>query len=238
MSLNPFEAATSYSSMLNKIAFATFVVSLGALIFVNTLLGGLPAWAPAILVKTTFKLPEIDVQISLAFGIVAVIFAWLTRHYKLHDLLSDLFGIRERFDIDCILLPMAGASGAALSLEQQRKLREQRHELMRKAFYKYASSSPESPDRIEQHAITMALDQWSSYWILVEAAFVLFGAAVVLAVRHKFGAALVMSTLILAIIWLLQSTRKQCRDYARDEIQQILDKPSRRDAVREVFSAL
>ena len=94
-----------------------------------------------------------------------------------------------------------------------------------------------------QTALNNTLSRWRSIsghpeWILVEAAFVLFGAGVVLAVRHKFGAALVMSTLILAIIWLLQSTRTQCRDYARDEIQQILDKPSRRDAVREVFSAL
>ena len=238
MSFNPFQTVSNYEGMLNKIAVYTFFVSLGAIALINAELGGVPKQVLSELLKTKIKIPGIEIQVALVFAIAAFFVAWFSSTIKLHDRLSDLLGIRERFDLDCILFPVASASGVALSIAQQQTVRDKREELMRKVFYKYASSSPESPDRIEQHAITMALNQWASYWILVEASAVIFATGIALWVLGKCCVALVLWTIILAIIWSLQPIRTYCRGYARDEIQQILEKESRRNAVREVFNAL
>ncbi|MBZ5618797.1 MAG: hypothetical protein LAQ69_08755 [Acidobacteriia bacterium] len=155
--------------MLNKIASVTFFVSIAAL--------GLLSWqAPvlgALLPAWRVKIPQTDAEIPVAVLVGALVVAGVSRLIKLHDRLSDLFGIRRRFDVHCILLPMAAASGAALPLDQQETVRNRRKVLMTKLFYQYASSSPRK-SVIEQHAITMALDQWSWYWILVEASLLLF----------------------------------------------------------------
>ena len=75
---------------------------------------------------------------------------------KLHDRLSDILHIRERFDISHILFPLALASGAACTVEQIWKIKRNRQDLMYKVFYKYASSSP-GKSQIELHYITLAL---------------------------------------------------------------------------------
>ena len=233
MSLNPFATVSDYPSMLNKISTYTFFVAVFALALIYWQVPAFRHWMPAM----QFKIPETDVQAPATVLLVAFLFAFLSRLVKLHDRLSDLFGIRRHFDVESILMPMAVASGATLSLEQQKTLRAKRIALMTNIFYKYASSSP-GKAVIEQHAITMALDQWSWYWICVEAAFVLFVTSVVLAAAGKWSVAFLLVVSVLATIWLLQAIRPLCQRYALDEARQILDDQIRAAAVREQFLAL
>src|SRR5664279_4659483 len=120
MTLSPFSTISSYAAMLNKIATATFsvsVVAFGLLYWqVPAVSGFVPSWP--------VKIPETEVEVPLVVLVGALAFALFSRAIKLHDRLSDLFGIRDRFDVQAILLPMAAASGAALSLGQQVTVRE------------------------------------------------------------------------------------------------------------------
>jgi hypothetical protein len=233
MSLNPFATVSDYPSMLNKVAIFTFFAALIAT--------GIFAWqVPAVkqlLPNMAVKVPETDIQVPLLVLLVALAFALISRMIKLHDRLSDLLGIRKRFDVYAILLPMASASGAALSLDQQGTVMKRRQQLMREVFYKYASSSP-GKAQIEEHAITMALDQWSWYWICVEIMCILFLTSLSLFFSHRYAAASSILGLNFLIIWLLQTIREFCRRYAQEEIREILVDSARKRAVHEVFQAL
>lgn len=169
MSLNPFATVSDYPSMLNKIATYTFFVSLLA---AGIIMWQIPDLGNA-LPNLPVKIPDTGLKIPMTIVLASFAIAFVSRAVKLHDRLSDLFGIRKQFDILYILVPMALVAGTPLSLEQQEKIRERRHVLMNNVFYKYASSSP-GKTQIEQHAVTMALDQWTWYWICVEAMCIFF----------------------------------------------------------------
>lgn len=233
MAVNPFATVSDYPSMLNKIAAFNFFVSL---IAVAVIVWRVPYFG-TIHMGLTVKVPETGVEVPVAILLVALLIALISRMVKLHDRVSDLFGIRKRFDVYDILLPMASASGVVLSLDQQERIRAERHELMKNAFYKYASSSP-GRAQIDQHVITMALDQWSWYWICTETICILAVSGVVLAICRQYAASTLLSVIVLLLIALLQPIREFCRGYARDEIAQILEDPSRLAAVQGVFRAL
>lgn len=156
MSLNPFTTVGNYSAMLNKIAAWTFFVSLGAIWLVRS---RLPC-VNAVLGTMSFQIPVAGVDLPLgtlapAFGI-----ALISRVTKLHDRLSDLLGIRRRFDRQEILLPLASACGTTLSSDQLLRIDEKRSDLMGRVFYAYASTDS-SKSKVDSHYVTMALDQWS-----------------------------------------------------------------------------
>jgi hypothetical protein len=218
MGLNPFDTVSSYSAMLNKIAVFTFFVALGVLaVFVWQV----PA-AASILPGLNFKIPDTEIEVRGSVFIGALIVAFIFRIFKIHDRISDLFGIRQRFDIFSILVPMASASGVSLSLAQQEKLPTKRHQLMRGVFYRYASSS-ESKSVIDPHSVTMALDQWSWYWICVEGICVTALGSVAFAFWSQYKTAFYLLVIDLLVIWLLQGLKELSRRYARDEIRQILE---------------
>jgi hypothetical protein len=132
---------------------------------------------------------------------------------------------------------MATASGATVSPDQIRSLKQNRNSLMYKVFYKYASST-KGKAVIDSHYITMALDQWSWYWIVLELAFLALLVAATLAGTKQYELAMWFLTGILVVIGLLQAIRKLCSDYALQEVEAILDDSTRRLEVAEVFRAL
>ena len=233
MELNPFSAISSYAAMLNKIAIFSFFVLLAALAFV---FWQVPT-TRNVIPQLEAKVPGTDIQVPLSVLIGALILATVFRVIKLHDRISDCLGIRRRFDVLCILLPMASAAGEALSLDQQEKVWQNRHALMRVVFYKYASSS-KGRAQIEEHAITMALDQWSWYWIIVEAIFIITVLGIFMMFVGNPYITVLAFALCLSGIWLLQGVKELCRRYARDEISQIMEEPTRLAAIQAVFHAL
>lgn len=118
MSLNPLATVSDYPSMLNKIAVFTFFVSLLAAGIITWQVPALKNMLPSLAVK----IPETDLEVPVTILLAALVFALISRVVKLHDRLSDLFGIRKRFDVLEILVPMAFAAGTPLSLAQQEKI--------------------------------------------------------------------------------------------------------------------
>lgn len=233
MGLTPFETVSDYPSMLNKIALYTF----GSLLLAVVLLRLQIQPLDALLAPFSFALPIAG--LSLPFGTVVPAFgiALLSRIFKLHDRLSDLFGIRRRFDVIAILFPLCAASGGLTDAGRVRQLKAKREPLMYATFYKYASSSP-GKAVIETHYITLALDQWSWYWILLEACTIATLAAAVLFWAGRYLAAASVLAAVLLAIWLLQVIRGHCEEYALQQVEQILSEPARKREVREQFSAL
>lgn len=233
MSLNPFATVSDYPAMLNKIGLFTFFGWLGGCWFVFV---SVPR-VKEILEGATIKVPGTDITAPLGVLLIACALAILSRVIKLHDRLSDLLGIRKRFDHYSILQPMAAAAGVALTLDQQDRLRERRDQLMVDTFYRYASSSP-GKAAIEQHAITMALDQWCWYWIVLELCLVILITAVVFAAFRQWHWTALGLSICLPTIWFLNKLKEQCERYARDEIRQILQDDNRKNQVELRFRAL
>jgi hypothetical protein len=163
--------------------------------------------------------------------------AFISRLFKLHDRVSDALGIRRRFDRTEILLPMAAASGASLTVDQIEQFGAERGALMGKVFYKYASSD-DKKTQIDVHYVTMALDQWSWYWVILEALLVVGLGGVISILVGRRGLGLIAAGIVLAGIGLLQVVRSTCAKYARDEIREILKVKGAPAAVRNVFNAL
>lgn len=136
MSLNPFATLGDYPAMLNKIATWTFFISLAATAVVRL---RLPA-IDAALGTFGFNVSVAGIELPLGMILPAFGMALVSRVIKLHDRLSDLFGIRRRFDRQEILLPLASASGAALTPTQLDRVDASGSDLMGKVFYAYVSS--------------------------------------------------------------------------------------------------
>jgi len=234
MSFNPFETVGDYPKMLIKIATSTFVAAILALALLRQ------QFAPVDKLLEPLSIPiPVAGGLDLPLGTVlpAFLLAGLSRIFKLHDRISDLFLIRQRFDVSEILFPLAIGSGASLNGDQIRAIRNGRESLMYKVFYKYASSTP-GKAVIDSHYITMALDQWCWYWIVIEVTFLVFvlGATFLLTARYLLAATFFAG--VLGAVGVLQLIRNLCSDYALQEVEAILEKPQRKLEVGEVFRAL
>jgi len=170
MDLDFFKAVGDYPKMLNKIAVSTFT---GTILAIWLLRYEVPA-LDNLLKPLSVPIKVFgDVNLPLGTILPALVVAALSRMFKLHDRISDIFRIRQRFDVGEILFPMAIASGASLSGDQIRAIRKNCKSMMYKVFYKYASSTA-GKAVIDSHYITMALDQWCWYWIVLELTFLAF----------------------------------------------------------------
>ena len=129
------------------------------------------------------KTKVVEVEFGVATVVIAFALAAVAYVAKLHDRVSDLFGIRARFDVNEILKPSALATGTPLSPSQIQKLRAKRLDLMGPVFYKFASSGKPI---IDPHYITMALTQWSWYWVVIELNVVVGLVAIALLFASQF----------------------------------------------------
>jgi hypothetical protein len=234
MGFSPFESVGDYPKMLNRIAVSTFSASILAIIVLRWQVSG---------VDTALQPLSVSIPItsgfSLPFGtfLPAFALALLSRIFKLHDRISDALLIRYRFDVAEILFPLAIGSGAALNCHQIRAIRKERQSLMYKVFYKYASSTP-GKSVIDPHYITMALDQWCWYWIVLESTFIALALALILLTAKRYFAAAILFGGVLVAVGILQVIRSQCSDYALQEVEAILEKTDRKLEVAEAFRAL
>lgn len=233
MSWKPFASVGDYPTMLNKIATFNFGASILAIMLIRSQIQAVEdALAPFNITVPVLGIPLPLGTILPAFGV-----AFLSRALKLHDRLSDLFRIRQRFDVVAILLPLAAATGGIANAGVVRKIKTKREDLMYATFYKYASSTP-GKAVIDSHYITMALDQWTWYWILLEAATLATLCALALFVAGQYWIAALLLMGVLAAAWLLQFIRYYCAEYALQQVEQILSDPARQQAIGAEFSAL
>ncbi len=224
---NIFGPVKDYPSMLTKISFFVFFASIAAIAILES---QIPALA-AILGSFSLAVPISGVPVPMGTIILAFLFTLFSRVIKLHDRLSDLLHIRSRFDVNEVLLPLAEGSGAKSDIET---VRHHRSKLMQSVFYKYMNGD----SAIQRHHVTMAFDQWSWYWILLELNFISVIVAVVLLIGGRLLPTALAIALILLVAYALYGVRASCARYAQREIDQILDDRARKREVAKVFDAL
>ena len=235
---NPIGAINNYQDMLGRISWWTGIVSAFVIAFiqyeipaVNHFVQGLPAqWS------SDTKLEGVTIPlIALVGGAVVGV---ISRATKLHDTLSDWFKIREHYDVQEILVPLALGSGAQIALDRFRDMPSKRRELMKKAFYPYAITKAEG-GFLENHLVAMLFDHFFWYWVLLEICAVAFVAAAVFGFFQVFLWSAALLLFILVAIWVLQNfMRPMCVTASHDEIRVILDDANRRKAIHDVFDAV
>ena len=232
--MNPFAQPKDYDEMLLKIMVFTFGISL---VIVSVVAHNWPTlWNLLHPVWLTFDIEVLGLRnVPTAYVIVAFIISLFARVSRLHDLVSDVFGIRERFDLYEVLIPLAGGAGLAIDPAKEARLRSKRDEIMSDVFYRYASST--NPV-IDQHIIWTALDRWSWFWICIEAIVVfLAGFVTLISISADRAAAWVAVFVIIGILTATQVNRV-CASTARAEIRTILEDPRRIAHIHGVFNAL
>jgi hypothetical protein len=234
----PFLATPkTYSEVLTKLAsfafYETYLITLllRAIPKFNQFLVSIESWGP--LGSLIGSIPRYDV-LNISGIAIAAIVAVLTHTFQLHDRISDLLRIRQRFDCKEILLPLARKVGSTASTK---KIAGKRDELMHSVFYKYASSGADTP-LVDRHDIEQALNAWSWYWAFVEGVFY-FGVGALTA--WLLGSPDLFFTLIavsaaLLLLSLLQRIR--LARYARPQIDTIAADPTAAYSVKKQFDAL
>lgn len=235
MSFNPFATVSDYPTMLNKIAWYTFAVTLVCTIILRNTITQIDAWLSLL----TLSIPVMS-GLSLPLGTVlpAILLAFLSRATKFHDRISDVLRIRQRFDVNYILLPLALVSGATCNTEKIFIIRRHRETMMYQVFYKYASSGPNKA-QIDSHYITMALDQWSWYWIVLETNVWLVLTSLAISIfSNQLVIAFILILVTFAFLALLRVIISLCSDYALQQVEQITLDPARRAEIQKAFNAL
>src|SRR3984893_15573806 len=116
-------------------------------------------------IGTAFRLAESHGSLGMVIGAlpysntlnisglaIALAVAFLTRVARLHDRISEVLGIRKRFDQNHILFPLAKLVGQNLTVLQRKAIIANQNHLMRDLFYRYASSRAETP-LVDKHEI-------------------------------------------------------------------------------------
>ncbi len=232
--MNSFAEPKNYNEMLTKIMLFTFGISL---VFVAVVAHAWPAlWN---LLHPTWLTFNVDVlglkDVPTAYVIVAFLIALAARISKLHDRVSDVFGIRERFDLHEILTPLAGGVRIPLDFTLRDRLIQRRDEIMGDVFYRYASSTNPA---IDKHLIWTALDKWSWFWVCIEGTTVGAFAFILLLVVHAFRSASFVGAVIFVTTLAATQVNRACASAARSEVREILKDAQRRTDIEAALRAL
>ncbi len=217
--------------MLNRIAWGTFVTALGCILLLKNQIPPVATF----LAHWTFEVKVLDVGVPIGLALSAGAIAFLARIFKWHDVLSSVFGLRRKFDVERILIPLAAGTNHFIDREQIQIIREHRHPLMQDCFYRYASST--KPE-LDVHIIILALDNWSWYWLLLEALTLLIPTAAVLMMFGRVSASLTVLVGVLAIAGIMFLIYGRAKHYARLEVQAILSEGARAKTIGEEFNAV
>jgi hypothetical protein len=206
-----FTITANYGEVLKRLAafafYETYVITLilRANPQVDAFFSGIESWGPIGRVFGT--LPDYK-AVNVSGLIIGLLVAVLTFVFQLHDKISDVLGIRRRFDCENILIPLAQRVGSNIGEATKEKIVQHRDELMHAVFYKYASSRAESP-LVDKHDIEHALNAWSWFWVLVEAVLY-FGLGAIIAScigSPKIGLAFGMASVAAFVLAALQRIR-------------------------------
>jgi hypothetical protein len=237
----PFLSTTkNYDEILKKLAsfafYETYLITL--LLRANPRFDAfftvIESWGP--IGKIVGIIPHYDV-LNLSGIVIAFVVAVLTHTFQFHDRISDVLGIRRRFDCKSILIPLSQGVGSVVTKDKEAKIAQRRDELMHAVFYKYASSRDDHP-LVDKHDIEHALNAWSWLWVFVEGAFY-FGVGAIIA--WWLGSRNLAATLTIVWIALVVLAFVQCarlHRYARPQIDTIAADPTASFDVKRKFDAL
>jgi len=135
-----FLSVKNFQEMLIKLTFWHFIAALFCFYLLNKEVQFFTDVFDGLII-TLWK-----IKFPVLLVIFAIVWAGFFSHVlKLHDRISDVFGIRSRYDQKYILLPLANGILDRPSKELKLKIKSQRHNAMSNMFYKFASSTDTEP---------------------------------------------------------------------------------------------
>jgi len=237
MSFLPIFSVKNYPEMLAKLGWYAFTVALFSIFMLREYVQ--PVTQLSRYIDDVFPQElagAVPFPISLAgVFVLAVGIALIAHSFKLHILISSALRIRAEFDVNFVLYPLAIASGAKLTSAHLTKIENDKNRLMYSAFYAYVSSTEPKTDR---HTITQALTNWSWHWVCLETTAILGVTAIVLAIYDAGGQAASLLIVCAVLLLFMRFFRLQSAEYARRQVEQILQDATRRTAVAAEFNAL
>lgn len=109
MSLNPLAQVKDYPSMLNRILLFTTVSASVATWLLRSHFQALDGLLSFLDINVDLKFVS-EVKL-LGYLLPGVVVAFIARTIRLHDRISDILRIRQRFDLHEVILPLARESG-------------------------------------------------------------------------------------------------------------------------------
>ena len=219
----------SYSDMLKRIFAATLTVSLlctFALAAVSPAVRTvLDSWSAEVSIGILDSVKALYVLIPLGVAIVS-------RVFLLHDKVSDVFGIRRRFDLENILKPLAAGVGFPTTQPNWKRIEESRDLTMTRTFYLYASFR--NP-RIDVQMVRTAADRWAWFWCTVEPQIILVVTGFIFGVVGAWSQIAYILTSMVVLILIAFSLWPQLRRGARNQVVEILNNEGWKAEVRFVL---
>lgn len=231
MEFDLFHRIPNSPRMVRRIATGTFITSLAA----ATLIGCRVGPVHRLLTSTPVVMTIGDWSVPLVGAVIASAITFVKRGLRWQDRISDAFGIRERFDITVIMLPLAVGLGVRLGPRAVERLRANRRQVMTSAFYQYTEGTRPI---LTPRSVTAAMDRWSWFWILLESATVATATAVVLLVFGDPGLAALLSIAVIGALPVLYAIRRQCDRYAQVQVDALLANQSACQAILQDFLAI
>ncbi|MBI1822328.1 MAG: hypothetical protein HY036_02125 [Nitrospirae bacterium] len=220
----------SYSEILERV----FVTTLAVGFFCTILLANADSTFHDLLETISTKVdfgPLKDIKVL--YVVVPLVLAGISRLILLHDKISNILGLRKRFDTNHILFPMADQSGYTLTDAFKQRLTANRKEAMSDIFYRYASFINPVIDR---QLVRTAADNWGWLWSAVEASFVCLVTLSILTLLEIWSYAMMLGGSICILIGFIFFQWFQCRKGAVRQVRVIMEDSDRKQAIHSYFT--
>ena len=228
-----FESIDNYSKMIEKISKAVFVFSLLLLYCISCVNNEFKDFMETISFGATYEI--FGVELNLALFYLPIIMGLLEHVFKIHDKVSDLFKIRKTYDKYVIINGLIKKTSANASVKKCNG--KMISKLMSKTFYQFASSTD---PQIDSHYVTMALNEWCWFWIMLDTGLLLLALGVIFLVLNWSWIhflSVILGFLFFCFVLLL--IMLQTINYTNKEISAILSDEDRRVKIKkEIEDAL
>ena len=228
-----FESIDNYGKMIEKISKTVFMFSLLLLYCISCVNNEFKDFMETISFGATYEI--FGVELNLALFYLPIIMGVLEHVFKIHDKVSDLLKIRKTYDKYVIINGLIKKTNSNVSIKKCKgKLISK---LMSKTFYQFASSTD---PKIDSHYVTMALNEWCWFWIMLDTGLLLIALGVLFLVLNwswtHFWSVILGFLLFGFMLFLIML---QTINYTNNEISAILSDEERREIIKkEIEDAL
>lgn len=222
----------SYSDVLKRIFAATLTVGVLCTFAVAAVSPDVRTFLESWNAQTSIGIFD---SVKALYVVIPLFVAILARVFLLHDRVSDLLGIRRRFDLQNILRPLAEGVGLPTVGEKWERIEADRDLAMTRTFYRYASFKD---PKIDVQLVRTAADRWAWFWCCVEPVIILLIAGSIFVVLRAWLPffAILVGVAVLALVSL--SLWPQLRRGAQNQVAEILNNEEWKAEVRSALGAL
>lgn len=220
-----FNTPQNYSEMIEKIAKSTFIISLFLLYFLTCANEEFNSFMKQLSFEVEYEFVGIRLNLALLY---LPLFVGIAEHmFKIHDKISTLIGIRNRYDKNVIAKKIL--KNCDINVETLDKSTVKM--ILSKAFYKYVSSTNPIIDR---HYINLTLNEWCWYWITLDT-FILFliTGIIFLIIKWSLINFLIVLIICLFLLLIMKLIKLQAKKYTNEEINFIFSDNKRVSEIKK-----